>query len=104
MHNSLQQEQINLILRAVAGHITPAEARIFFCRESPFRTAQPKRECFLCATIPKLQTKTSLFLSPGIPADLQRHKTPQIQLSSPHPAIRDRKMNHCKGKKIKEMC
>lgn len=33
MHNSLQQEQINLILRAAAGHITPVEARNFFAEK-----------------------------------------------------------------------
>lgn len=39
--------------------------------------------------------KISSFSLLGKPADLQRHKPPQTQLSSPHPAIRDRKMNHC---------
>lgn len=66
------------------------------------REAQPRRECFLWATILKLQTKTSSLLSPGISADLQRCKSPQIQLSSPAQPLETEKWIIVRGEKKKK--
>lgn len=90
---------MNFTLRAVAGHITPEEVRKF-CRDKVLSEQHSHSEHASCVLLSRsYRQKILYFCLMGIPADLQRYKPPQTQLSSPYLAIRDRKMNHCMREK-----
>ena len=103
--NLLQQKQTNFILIAAAGHIIPAEVRKF-CRNKVLSAKHSHSACASCVLLFRsYRQKIFYFCLTGIPADLQRYKPPQTQLSFPHLAIRDRKMNRCmRGKKPSWKC
>lgn len=85
---------MNFTLRAAAGHITPQKEGSFAETKS-FQNSTATVSILLVCYYPEATDKKILYFSlTGIPAELQRYKPPQMQLSSPSAHHQRQKMNH----------